>query len=164
MDIEKLIERLRTESLYKDKATLEIMDLCMDAATTLSTIQAENKRLKSLLSESGQDLWSKENQRADCLEAQNEKLRAESIMHHNAADNYWHELNEYRQERNEALAELEQVKHQRDSYRMYHDDLASKPNCNTCADKDCKYRPIPGDTVRANCPLWRGPEEGEQNG
>lgn len=57
-------------------------------------------------------------------------------------------------------AELEQVKHQRDSYRLYHDDLASKPNCNTCADKDCKYRPIPGDTVRANCPLWRGSEEG----
>lgn len=77
MDIEKLIERLRTESLYKDKATLEIMDLCMDAATTLSTIQAENKRLKSLLGESGQDLWSKENQRADRLEAENEKLRAE---------------------------------------------------------------------------------------
>ena len=80
----------------------------------------------------GQDLWSKENQRADRLEDENEKLRAE----------------------------LEQVKHQRDSYRMYHDDLASKPNCNTCADKDCKYRPIPGDTVRANCPLWRGSEEG----
>lgn len=56
--------------------------------------------------------------------------------------------------------ELEQVKHQRDSYRAYYDDMASKPNCNTCADKDCKYRPIPGDTVRANCPLWRGPEEG----
>ena len=43
------------------------------------------------------------------LRVENEKLRAESIMHHNAADNYWHELNEYRQERNEALAELEQV-------------------------------------------------------
>lgn len=32
MDIEKLIERLRTDSLYADKATLEIMDLCMEAA------------------------------------------------------------------------------------------------------------------------------------
>lgn len=64
------------------------------------------------------------------------------------------------QAENEKLrAELEQVKHQRDSYRLYHDDLASKPNCNTCADKDCKYRPIPGDTVRANCPLWRGPQK-----
>lgn len=77
MDIEKLIERLRTESLYADKASLEIMDLCMEAATALSTLQAENERLKSLLGESGQDLWSKENQRADRLEAENEKLRAE---------------------------------------------------------------------------------------
>ena len=51
MDIEKLIERLRTESLYKDKATLEIMDLCMDAAHALSTLQAENERLKNKLSE-----------------------------------------------------------------------------------------------------------------
>lgn len=142
MDYEKLIERLRHDAnAYRNGDTLgrayadqeDVLDKAVDAITALL---AENKRLKSLLSEGGQDLWSKENQRADRLEAENEKLRAE----------------------------LGQVKHQRDSYRMYHDDLASKPNCNTCADKDCKYRPIPGDTVRANCPLWRGPEEGEQNG
>lgn len=137
MDYEKLIERLNNHlqslAAYSDP---ELAHTLEDAATFLSTLQSENKRLKSLLSEGGQDLWSKENQRADRLEAENEKLRAE----------------------------LEQVKHQRDSYRLYHDDLASKPNCNTCADKDCKYRPIPGDTVRANCPLWRGSEEGEQNG
>ena len=47
------------------------------AATAISTLQAENKRLKSLLGESGQDLWSKENQRVDRLEAENKKLRAE---------------------------------------------------------------------------------------
>ena len=70
MNIEKLIEHLRTKSLYKDKATLEIMDLCMDAATALSALRVENKRLKSLLGEGGQDLWSKENQRADRLEAE----------------------------------------------------------------------------------------------
>ena len=46
MEIEKLIEKLRTESLYKDKATLEIMDLCMDAALSLEQLQAENDRLK----------------------------------------------------------------------------------------------------------------------
>ena len=51
MDIEKLIERLRTESLYKDKATLEIMDLCMDAATALATLQAENEKLRAELDE-----------------------------------------------------------------------------------------------------------------
>lgn len=46
MDIEKLIEQLRTESLYADKASLEIMDLCMEAATALSTFQAENEKLR----------------------------------------------------------------------------------------------------------------------
>ena len=45
MDVEKLIERLRTESLYADKASLEIMDLCMEAAAALATLQAENEKL-----------------------------------------------------------------------------------------------------------------------
>lgn len=49
MDIEKLIERLRTDSLYADKATLEIMDLCMEAADALSTLQAENETLRAEL-------------------------------------------------------------------------------------------------------------------
>ena len=49
MDIEKLIEQLRTESLYADKASLEIMDLCMEAATALSTLQAENEKLRDEL-------------------------------------------------------------------------------------------------------------------
>ena len=72
MDIEKMIERLRNAA-----GGPEGIKMCQDAATALSTLQAENKRLKSLLGESGQDLWSKENQRADRLEAENEKLRAE---------------------------------------------------------------------------------------
>lgn len=49
MDIEKLIEWLRTDSLYADKATLEIMDLCMEAADALSTLQAENEKLRAEL-------------------------------------------------------------------------------------------------------------------
>lgn len=49
MDIEKLIERLRTESLYADKASLEIMDLCMEAAAALATLQAENEKLRAEL-------------------------------------------------------------------------------------------------------------------
>lgn len=49
MDIEKMIERLRTDSLYADKATLEIMDLCMEAADALSTLQAENEKLRAAL-------------------------------------------------------------------------------------------------------------------
>lgn len=49
MDIEKLIKRLRTENLYADKASLEIMDLCMEAATALSTLHAENEKLRDEL-------------------------------------------------------------------------------------------------------------------
>ena len=49
MDYDKLIERLRTESLYADKASLEIMDLCMEAATALSTLQAEDEKLRAEL-------------------------------------------------------------------------------------------------------------------
>lgn len=41
MDYDKLIERLRTDSLYADKASLEIMDLCMDAATAIETLRAD---------------------------------------------------------------------------------------------------------------------------
>ena len=62
MDIEKLIERLRTESLYADKASLEIMDLCMEAATALSTLQVENQALRNA---------------ANGFKAENEKLRAD---------------------------------------------------------------------------------------
>lgn len=196
MDIEKLIERLRNAA-----GGPEGIKMCQDAATALSTLQAEVKRLKSLLGEGGQDLWSKENQRADRLEAENEKLRADMDCIITGLDlqrqytNHYQQLTDMgleasnsllvklkkvkedlKQTRKESVNrlrinseligknsnlknELEQVKHQLDSYRAYYDDMASKPNCNTCADKDCKYRPIPGDTVRANCPLWRGPEE-----
>ena len=45
MDYDKLIERLRTDSLYADKASLEIMDLCMDAATAIETLRAEIEKL-----------------------------------------------------------------------------------------------------------------------
>ena len=44
MDIEKLIEQLRTESLYADKASLEIMDLCMDAAAAIEDTGLEPEK------------------------------------------------------------------------------------------------------------------------
>lgn len=102
MDIEKLIDRLSTESLYADKASLEIMELCMEAATALSTLQLENEKLR---------------------------------------------------------AELEQVKVERDAYQAYFKDLSSKPDCNTCEKRNCDYRPKLGATVRANCPLYSGPQK-----
>ena len=88
MDVEKLIETLRQHGVSCVRAHGRYCSICDEAATALSTLQAEN-----------------------------EKLRAESIMHHTAADNYFAELTEYRQERNEALDELEQVKRERDDAR-----------------------------------------------
>ena len=40
-----LIERLREESLYRDKCTLGIMDLCMEAAEEMERLQIENTKL-----------------------------------------------------------------------------------------------------------------------
>ena len=42
----ELVDRLRTDSLYKDKATLEIMDLCMDAAEAIERLLSELERVK----------------------------------------------------------------------------------------------------------------------
>ena len=137
MDYEKLIRRLRNDAdAYRNGKTLgrafaDQEDVLDNAATALSTLQTENTELRAELTHKTELVYRQANE----LERRDKLLK-------------------------EQEAELEQVKHQLDSYRAYYDDLASKPNCNTCADKDCKYRPIPGDTVRANCPLWRGPEEG----
>ena len=90
MEIEKLIEKLRTESLYKDKATLEIMDLCMDAALALEQLQAENDRLGAELKKEeaarkkqADILYELRGQKyesttaIDRLRAENERLRRE---------------------------------------------------------------------------------------
>lgn len=107
MDIEKLIEQYRQaadkwekRNPVTDTFDLRVQDALRDAATALSTLQIENQALRNS---------------ANGFKAENEKLRAENIMHHNAADNYYAELTEYMQERNEALAELEQVKAERDA-------------------------------------------------
>jgi hypothetical protein len=74
VDIEKLIEQYQKASEYWSKNRTNFPDVAASyeaAATALSTLQVENKRLKSLLGEGGQDLWSKENQRADRQEAEN---------------------------------------------------------------------------------------------
>lgn len=52
-------------------------------AAKLSEARNEIKRLKSLLSEHGQDLWSAENQRADKLAQENERLTKELRKYEN---------------------------------------------------------------------------------
>ena len=71
-----------------------------------------------------------------------EALQAESIIHHNAADNYWHELNEYREERNEALADLARVTAERDAAIE-----CLKNKCPFCR----KYLTCQGRTINNDC-------------
>ena len=136
MDIEKLIERLKIEAgPFEPKSFAQ--NMLMDAATALSTLWAENKRLKSLLGESGQDLWSKENQRADRLEAENKKLRAE----------------------------LEQVKQERDvAIEQLHGHCPAcahyTPNHNEGLCRFCCFEIAQDTNVEINDNWkWRGPKE-----
>lgn len=74
MDIEKLIKRLRTESLYADKASLEIMELCMEAATALSTLQVENEKLR-VEAEGMRSNWYKSVEEIKKLRAELEQVK-----------------------------------------------------------------------------------------
>ena len=136
MDIEKLIERLKIEAGTFEPNSFA-QNMLMDAATALSTLWAENKRLKSLLGESGQDLWSKENQRADRLEAENKKLRAE----------------------------LEQVKQERDvAIEQLHGHCPAcahyTPNHNEGLCRFCCFEIAQDTNVEINDTWkWRGPKE-----
>lgn len=111
MDYEKLIEQLKgiSNGLAEDEFP-KCANAVRQATTALSTLQAENKRLKSLLGESGQDLWSKENQRADRLEAENEKLRDEVERQRRSTDDRRHLYENAERAYMKVLAELERVK------------------------------------------------------
>lgn len=72
-------------------------------------------------------------------------------------------LDEARERANEACAKweyrAEKAEKERDTYKIFFDDVSSKPDCNTCDKQYCEYRPNPGQTTRFNCPLWRGKKE-----
>lgn len=63
----------------------------------------------------------------------------------------------------ELIARAEVAEAMVEKYKYFFDDVAEKPNCNTCADQECTYRPKPGQITRFNCPLWRGPEDKRRN-
>ena len=186
MDIEKLIERLRTESLYADKASLEIMDLCMEAATALSTLQAENKRLNKIVCsipttpDSGRTVSQYDKEMSMCvylddLEAENEKLRETVDKYATAARVIALHLKPFCDESlpydemiadaaRKASDELEQVKRERDAV------VESIPHeCKTCVyhtvffngctlDHDCT-NPDGGCSNNYDRWRWRGRKE-----
>lgn len=82
MDIEKLIDLLRHNNIENNCHDCALGYYAFDAATALSTLQAENEKLRAELermrSEPGQELWSEENQRADRLEEELEHVRQDN--------------------------------------------------------------------------------------
>lgn len=52
-------------------------------------------------------------------------------------------------------AELESTKEKLASYKVFYDDVVNEPDCITCANKYCQFRPQPGEITRFNCPLWQ---------
>ena len=100
MDIEKLIETLRQHGVSCVRAYGKYCSICDEAATALSTLQAENKRLNKIVCsipttpDSGRTVSQYDKEMSMCaylddLEAENEKLRAE--------------LEQVKQERDEAV-------------------------------------------------------------
>ncbi len=144
MDIEKLIERLRTDSLYADKATLEIMDLCMEAADALSTLQAENEKL-----------WTGLKSNVDLVFRQAKELdRRHLLLQEQEA-----EMEQVKRERDAAVSDLTFVVNQ---YRL---ETTGIDLCGLC---EYDLPPVGENGQTAECPgfyvddcfKWRGPEEG----
>ena len=127
MDIEKLIERLRTESLFADKASLEIMDLCMEAATALSTLRAENEKLRAEVESL---------KKGHCAGCSIPAVKAEQIRDLTDAP--------------KLRAELEQVKAERDAAIK---DLKMVAVCDTCANEHNPSCPGCNDAENWD---WRG--------
>ena len=144
MDIETLIERLRTDSLYADKATLEIMDLCMEAADALSTLQAENEKL-----------WTGLKSNVDLVFRQAKELdRRHLLLQEQEA-----EMEQMKRERDAAVSDLTFVVNQ---YRL---ETTGIDLCGLC---EYDLPPVGENGQTAECPgfyvndcfKWRGPEEG----
>ena len=76
MDIEKLIETLRQHGVSCVRAYGRYCSICDEAATALSTLQAENSQLRAYL-EYEREHANAYHEECGQWEAENEKLRAE---------------------------------------------------------------------------------------
>ena len=113
MDVEKLIERLNqySQSLIAYKLGADFADACMDAATALSTLQAENEEMQKHLNEFSEflchmtgGLLSKTNYTAQ------EMISAAEDYQQNVCGEC-----DLRAENEKLREKLEQVKNERDS-------------------------------------------------
>ena len=114
-DIEALIERLNqySQSLIACQMGGEFSDVCVDAATALSTLQAENAEMRKQLNEFSEFLCHIIGE----MSSENEKLRAELKSKVDLVFQQTKELDRRNLLLREQEAELEQVKNELDGAR-----------------------------------------------
>ena len=114
-DIEALIERLTpySQSLIACQMGGEFSDVCVDAATALSTLQAENAEMQKQLNEFSEFLCHIIGE----MSSENEKLRAELKSKADLVFQQTKELDRRNLLLREQEAELEQVKNELDGAR-----------------------------------------------
>ena len=152
MDIEKLIRRLRNDAdAYRNGETLgrafaDQGDVLDNAATALSTLQAENERLRKEL-EYEREHANAYHEECGQWEAENEKLRAELEQ----KEKYYEQMVDALAATE--IAELEQVKRERDAaVKDLNEFLAMDELCPIQCEW-CKWKDTFCD---GKTPEWRG--------
>lgn len=120
MDYNKLIERLHQHDKdYGEGRTQDFFRVCLDckdAATALSTLQAENERLRKEL-EYEREHANAYHEECGQWEAENEKLREK--IEDARLEGYAKGLGEMSEENERLWTELEQVKRENDALWIY---------------------------------------------
>lgn len=132
MDYKELVETLQKESEWYGVTDENAGVLMEQAATAITELLEEVERVKAE------------------RDSARHNLRTVQKM-----------VKEYQEEIIPGFREMaEKAEGERDAYKIFFDDVSSKPDCNTCASKQCEYRPRIAETTRFNCPLWSGKKEG----
>ena len=188
MDIEKLIERLKGKDFERDYDCTPfecgVFGLLEQALNALSTLQAENKRLNKIVysipttPDSGRTVSQYDKEMPMCaylddLEAENEKLRNEVERQRRSADDRKHLYENAERAYMKVVAELEQVKRERDAAVKDIELIVRRINdCNIKLDdgttvsslelgrcRVCKHEET-GDCDDGGCIFeWRGPKK-----
>ena len=140
MDIEKLIRRLRNDAdAYRNGETLgrafaDQEDVLDNAATALSTLQAENEKLREKIEDARLEGYTKG---LGEMSEENERL--------------WAELEHVKSERAVALEHLHGICSACKNYSPYH----NRGKCRFCV-----YEPVRNNDAEANDNWeWSGPEK-----
>lgn len=109
MNNKELIERLRTKSLYKDKAALEIMDLCMEAADAIATLMEECAQLRAENIRWGQ-VAGEQDRVLDELHAEVNYMQSYNADAEKVIENLCAQLEQMKRERDAAIEDMASVR------------------------------------------------------